>query len=100
MFKYVIVLSSAPHSSNQFHTQPGSSSTSSRARTSPVGRPVLPVPDRTTYCQLLGGGALSGGLYSPTSPKVSQVELLAKSTMMRCFKENIEIKKVIVVFDV
>ncbi|XP_044233242.1 inositol-trisphosphate 3-kinase B isoform X1 [Thunnus albacares] len=59
------------NSSNQFHTQPGSSSTTSRARTSPVGRPVLPVPDRTTYCQLLGGGALSGGLYSPTSPKTS-----------------------------
>ncbi|XP_035534051.1 inositol-trisphosphate 3-kinase B isoform X2 [Morone saxatilis] len=53
--------------SNQFHTQPGSSSTTSAARTSPVGRPVLPVPDRSTYCQLLGGGAL----YSPTSPKTS-----------------------------
>ncbi|KAM7395607.1 hypothetical protein PAMA_007057 [Pampus argenteus] len=51
--------------SNQLHTQPGSSSTTK------VGRPVLPVPDRTTYCQLLGGGALSGGLYSPTSPKTS-----------------------------
>ncbi|CAK6962560.1 inositol-trisphosphate 3-kinase B isoform X1 [Scomber scombrus] len=58
-------------SSNQFHTQPGSSSTSSRVRPSPVGRPVLPVPDRTTYSQLLGGGTLSGGLYSPTSPKTS-----------------------------
>ncbi|XP_061602828.1 inositol-trisphosphate 3-kinase B isoform X2 [Cololabis saira] len=55
--------------SNQFHTQPGPSSTASRGRTSPVARPVLPVPDRSTYCQLLGGGALSGGLYSPTSPK-------------------------------
>ncbi|XP_047429851.1 inositol-trisphosphate 3-kinase B isoform X2 [Mugil cephalus] len=54
--------------SNQFHTQSGSSSTSSRARTNPVARPVLPVPDRSTYCQLLGGG---GGLYSPTSPKTS-----------------------------
>lgn len=53
------------YSSNQFHTQPGSSSTTSRARTSPVARPVLPVPDRSTYCQLLGGGH-----YSPTSPKV------------------------------
>ncbi|XP_034555922.1 inositol-trisphosphate 3-kinase B isoform X2 [Notolabrus celidotus] len=52
--------------SNQFHTQPGSSNTNSAARTSPVGRPVLPVPDRSTYCQLLGGG-----LYSPTSPKTS-----------------------------
>ncbi|XP_040920451.1 inositol-trisphosphate 3-kinase B isoform X2 [Toxotes jaculatrix] len=52
--------------SNQFHTQPGSSSTTSRARTSPVARPVLPVPDRSTYCQLLGGGLLS-----PTSPKTS-----------------------------
>ncbi|XP_069371728.1 inositol-trisphosphate 3-kinase B isoform X2 [Paralichthys olivaceus] len=50
--------------SNQFHTQSGSSSTTSR--TSPVARPVLPVPDRSTYCQLLGGG-----LYSPTSPKTS-----------------------------
>lgn len=59
------------NSSNQFHTQPGSSSTTSAARTSPVGRPVLPVPDRSTYCQLLGGGALGGGLYSPTSPKTS-----------------------------
>ncbi|XP_044025765.1 inositol-trisphosphate 3-kinase B isoform X2 [Siniperca chuatsi] len=59
------------NSSNQFHTQPGSSSTTSGARTSPVGRPVLPVPDRSTYCQLLGGGALGGGLYSPTSPKTS-----------------------------
>ncbi|XP_026197184.1 inositol-trisphosphate 3-kinase B isoform X2 [Anabas testudineus] len=57
--------------SNQFHTQPGSSSTTSRARTSPVARPVLPVPDRSTYCQLLGGGAPGGGLYSPTSPKTS-----------------------------
>ncbi|XP_029352791.1 inositol-trisphosphate 3-kinase B isoform X2 [Echeneis naucrates] len=57
--------------SNQFHTQSGSSSTTSRARTSPVARPVLPVPDRGTYCQLLGGGALGGGLYSPTSPKTS-----------------------------
>ncbi|KAM3603321.1 uncharacterized protein V6R79_020313 [Siganus canaliculatus] len=57
--------------SNQFHTQPGSSSATSAARTSPVGRPVLPVPDRSTYCQLLGGGALGGGLYSPTSPKAS-----------------------------
>ncbi|KAM8726730.1 uncharacterized protein AB9X84_003048 isoform 2-T2 [Acanthopagrus schlegelii] len=56
---------------NQFHTQPGSSSTTSATRTSPVGRPVLPVPDRSTYCQFLGGGALSGGLYSPTSPKTS-----------------------------
>ncbi|XP_041661295.1 inositol-trisphosphate 3-kinase B isoform X2 [Cheilinus undulatus] len=54
------------NSSNQFHTQPGSSSTNSAARTSPVGRPVLPVPDRSTYCPLL-----SGGLYSPTSPKTS-----------------------------
>ncbi|XP_029984007.1 inositol-trisphosphate 3-kinase B [Sphaeramia orbicularis] len=54
------------NSSNQFHTQPGSSNTASRARTSPVGRPVLPVPDRSTYCQLLGGGH-----YSPTSPKTS-----------------------------
>ncbi|XP_041832108.1 inositol-trisphosphate 3-kinase B isoform X2 [Melanotaenia boesemani] len=52
--------------SNQFHTQPGSSSTTSRTRTSPVARPVLPVPDRSTYCHLLGGG-----LYSPTSPKAS-----------------------------
>nr|XP_020459476.1 inositol-trisphosphate 3-kinase B isoform X2 [Monopterus albus] len=52
--------------SNQFHTQSGSSSTTSRTRTSPVARPVLPVPDRSTYCQLLGGG-----LYSPTSPKTS-----------------------------
>ncbi|CAJ1077329.1 inositol-trisphosphate 3-kinase B isoform X2 [Xyrichtys novacula] len=52
--------------SNQFHTQPGSSSTNSAARTSPAGRPVLPVPDRSTYCQLLGGG-----LYSPTSPTTS-----------------------------
>nr|XP_046229118.1 inositol-trisphosphate 3-kinase B isoform X2 [Scatophagus argus]XP_046229119.1 inositol-trisphosphate 3-kinase B isoform X2 [Scatophagus argus] len=57
--------------SNQFHTQPGSSSTNSAARTSPVGRPVLPVPDRSTYCQLLGGGAHGGGLYSPTSPKTN-----------------------------
>ncbi|XP_029965941.1 inositol-trisphosphate 3-kinase B isoform X2 [Salarias fasciatus] len=57
--------------SNQFHTQPGSSSSSSRTRTSPVARPVLPVPDRSTYCQLLGGGALGGGPYSPTSPKTS-----------------------------
>uniref|UniRef100_A0A3P9JQ35 Kinase n=1 Tax=Oryzias latipes TaxID=8090 RepID=A0A3P9JQ35_ORYLA len=54
------------NSSNQFHAQPGSSSTTSRARTSPVARPVLPVPDRGTYCQFLGGG-----LYSPTSPKTS-----------------------------
>ncbi|XP_074470891.1 inositol-trisphosphate 3-kinase B-like isoform X2 [Sebastes fasciatus] len=54
--------------SNQFHTQPGSSSTT---RTSPVSRPVLPVPDRSTYCQLLGGGTSGGGLYSPTSPKTS-----------------------------
>lgn len=59
------------NSSNQFHTQQGSSSTTSRTRTSPVGRPVLPVPDRSTYCQLLGGGAPGGGLYSPTSPKTS-----------------------------
>ncbi|XP_013889550.1 inositol-trisphosphate 3-kinase B [Austrofundulus limnaeus] len=54
------------NSSNQFHPQPGSSSTTSRAKTSPVGRPVLPVPDRSTYCPLLGGS-----LYSPTSPKTS-----------------------------
>ncbi|KAK5853117.1 hypothetical protein PBY51_006935 [Eleginops maclovinus] len=57
------------NSSNQFHTQPGSSSTAARTRTSPVGRPVLPVPDRSTFCPLLGGGAPGGGLYSPTSPK-------------------------------
>ncbi|KAK7907285.1 hypothetical protein WMY93_015897 [Mugilogobius chulae] len=50
------------NSSNQFHTQPASSSNGSRARTSSVGRPVLNVPDRSTYCQLLGG------LYSPSSP--------------------------------
>lgn len=65
------------HSSNQFHTQPGSSSTNSPARSSPVGRPVLPVPDRSTYCQLLGGGPLGGGLYSPTSPQVSQVSTMS-----------------------
>ncbi|XP_031178298.1 inositol-trisphosphate 3-kinase B isoform X1 [Sander lucioperca] len=59
------------NSSNQFHTQAGSSSTTSRTRTSPVGRPVLPVPDRSTYCQLLGGGTPGGGIYSPTSPKTS-----------------------------
>ncbi|XP_068610064.1 inositol-trisphosphate 3-kinase B [Brachionichthys hirsutus] len=59
------------NSSNQFHPQPGSSRTSSPTRTSPVGRPVLPVPGRSTYCQLLGGGALGGGLYPPTSPKSS-----------------------------
>ncbi|XP_028997954.1 inositol-trisphosphate 3-kinase B [Betta splendens] len=59
------------NSSNQFHSQPGSSSSTVRARTSPVARPVLPVPDRSTYCQLLGGGALGGGHYSPTSPKTS-----------------------------
>lgn len=53
---------SVMNSSNQFHAQPGSSSNGSRVRTSPVGRPVLPVPDRSTYCQLLGG------LYSPPSP--------------------------------
>ncbi|XP_033932572.1 inositol-trisphosphate 3-kinase B isoform X2 [Pseudochaenichthys georgianus] len=58
--------------SNQFHTQPGSSSTASRTRTSPVGRPVLPVPDRSTFCPLLSGGAPGGGLYSPTSPKSPQ----------------------------
>ncbi|XP_041814890.1 inositol-trisphosphate 3-kinase B isoform X2 [Chelmon rostratus] len=57
--------------SNQFHSQPGSSSTTSAARASPVSLPVLPVPDRSTCCQLLGGGALGGGLYSPTSPKTS-----------------------------
>ncbi|KAK1888554.1 UPF0329 protein [Dissostichus eleginoides] len=57
------------NSSNQFHTQPGSSSTASRTRTSPVGRPVLPLPDRSTFCPPLGGGAPGGGLYSPTSPK-------------------------------
>ncbi|KAM4528995.1 inositol-trisphosphate 3-kinase B isoform 1-T1 [Fundulus diaphanus] len=54
------------NSSNQFHSQPGSSNASSRTNTSPVGRPVLPVPDRSTYCPLLGGS-----LYSPTSPKTS-----------------------------
>lgn len=58
-------------SSNQFHTKPGPSSTTSASRTSPVGRPVLPVPDRSTYCQLLGGG-----LYSPTSPKVTQLNII------------------------
>ncbi|XP_060908305.1 inositol-trisphosphate 3-kinase B [Labrus mixtus] len=58
------------NSNNQFHTQPGSSSRNSAARTSPVGRPVLPVPDRSTYSQLLGGG-----LYSPTSPKTSPTSL-------------------------
>ncbi|KAK2856381.1 hypothetical protein Q5P01_005116 [Channa striata] len=62
------------NSSNQFHTQPGSSSTTSRARTSPVARPVLPIPDRSTGAHssyFLGGGALGEGLYSPTSPKTS-----------------------------
>ncbi|XP_007561082.1 PREDICTED: inositol-trisphosphate 3-kinase B-like [Poecilia mexicana] len=54
------------NSSNQFHSQPGSSNATSRTNTSPVGRPVLPVPDRSTYCPLLGGS-----LYSPTSPKTS-----------------------------
>ncbi|XP_058469273.1 inositol-trisphosphate 3-kinase B isoform X2 [Solea solea] len=54
------------NSSNQFHTPPGSSSTTTRTRTNSAVRPVLPVPDRSTYCQLLGGG-----LYSPTSPKTS-----------------------------
>ncbi|AWP19857.1 putative inositol-trisphosphate 3-kinase B [Scophthalmus maximus] len=62
-------LSSPFRSSNQFHTQSGSSGATSRGRASPVARPLLPVPDRTTFCQLLGGGALAGGLYSPTSPK-------------------------------
>ncbi|XP_028295545.1 inositol-trisphosphate 3-kinase B [Gouania willdenowi] len=57
--------------SNQFQTQPGPSSTASRSRASPVARPVLPVPERSTYCQLLGGGPLAGGLHSPTSPKTS-----------------------------
>ncbi|XP_072218264.1 uncharacterized protein itpkb isoform X2 [Leuresthes tenuis] len=52
--------------SNQFHTQPGSSSTTSGTRTNSAARPVLPVPDRSTYCQSLGGG-----LYSPTSPTTS-----------------------------
>ncbi|KAM8832690.1 uncharacterized protein AB9W97_003664 isoform 2-T2 [Spinachia spinachia] len=55
--------------SNQFHSQSGSSSATSLSRTGPAGRPVLPVPDRSTYCQLLGGGAPGGGLCSPTSPK-------------------------------
>ncbi|XP_029902670.1 inositol-trisphosphate 3-kinase B-like [Myripristis murdjan] len=59
------------NSSNKFQTQPSSSSTASRARTSPEGRQVLPVQDPSTYCQLLGGGALGGGLFSPTSPKTS-----------------------------
>ncbi|XP_068197950.1 uncharacterized protein itpkb isoform X2 [Antennarius striatus] len=54
------------NSNNQFHPQPGSSRTPSTTRSSPVGRPVLPVPDRSTYCQLLGGG-----LYPPTSPRLS-----------------------------
>ncbi|XP_056872493.1 inositol-trisphosphate 3-kinase B isoform X1 [Takifugu flavidus] len=54
------------NNSNHFHTKPGPSSAASASRTSPVGRPVLPVPDRSTYCQLLGGGP-----YSPTSPKTS-----------------------------
>ncbi|MEQ2262407.1 hypothetical protein XENORESO_010631, partial [Xenotaenia resolanae] len=52
------------NSSNQFHSKPGSSNATSRTNTSPVGRPVLPVPERSTYCPLLGGS-----LYSPTSPK-------------------------------
>ncbi|XP_047244201.1 inositol-trisphosphate 3-kinase B isoform X2 [Girardinichthys multiradiatus] len=52
--------------SNQFHSKPGSSNATSRTNTSPVGRPVLPVPERSTYCPLLGGS-----LYSPTSPKTS-----------------------------
>ncbi|KAL3979906.1 F-box and WD-40 domain protein 8 [Sarotherodon galilaeus] len=59
-------LNGVMNSGNQFHTQPGSSSASSRARITPAARPVLPVPDRSTYCQLLGGG-----LYSPTSPQTS-----------------------------
>ncbi|XP_015249429.1 PREDICTED: inositol-trisphosphate 3-kinase B isoform X1 [Cyprinodon variegatus] len=54
------------NSSNQFHSQPGSSNAASRTNAAPVGRPVLPVPDRSTYCPLLGGS-----LYSPTSPKTS-----------------------------
>uniref|UniRef100_UPI003AAE808B uncharacterized protein itpkb isoform X2 n=1 Tax=Centroberyx gerrardi TaxID=166262 RepID=UPI003AAE808B len=57
--------------SNKCQSQPSSSSTTSRARANSGGRPVLPVPDRSTFCQLLGGGALGGGLYSPTSPRTS-----------------------------
>ncbi|XP_033846376.1 inositol-trisphosphate 3-kinase B isoform X1 [Periophthalmus magnuspinnatus] len=62
------------NSSNQFHAQPGSSN-GSRARTSAVGRPVLPVPDRSTYCQLLGG------LYSPTSPSSPTSPTTSRQTL-------------------
>ena len=59
-------ISCAVCSSNQFHRQPGSASTTSAARPGPVGCSTLPVPDRSTYTPLQ-----CGGLYSPTSPKVT-----------------------------
>ncbi|XP_077366159.1 uncharacterized protein itpkb isoform X2 [Festucalex cinctus] len=52
---------------NQFHVQQGSTGTSSRdSGTNTTGRPVLQVPDRATYCHLLGGGP-----YTPASPQTS-----------------------------
>ncbi|XP_055005534.1 inositol-trisphosphate 3-kinase B isoform X2 [Boleophthalmus pectinirostris] len=64
--------------SNQFHAQPGSSN-GSRARSSAVGRPVLPVPDRSTYCPLLGG------LYSPTSPSSPTSPTTSRQTLGPAF---------------
>nr|XP_057912238.1 inositol-trisphosphate 3-kinase B [Doryrhamphus excisus] len=64
---------------NQFHTQQGSTGTSSRDGSQlPVGRPVLPVPDRGTYCQLLGRG-----LISSTSPKGCTGDTLAVAPRAR-----------------
>ncbi|XP_061785361.1 inositol-trisphosphate 3-kinase A [Nerophis lumbriciformis] len=66
-------------SGNQFHNQQGSIGPSSRDSSKlPAGRPVLQVPDRGTYCQLLGGGH-----YSSTSPKVHMSDTLTTAPRTR-----------------
>ncbi|KAJ3606726.1 hypothetical protein NHX12_026245 [Muraenolepis orangiensis] len=55
------------NSSNRFETQTAAASATSRPRPSQGGRPVLPVPDRSTYCHLIS----DGGLYSPSSTNTS-----------------------------
>ncbi|XP_061757193.1 inositol-trisphosphate 3-kinase B [Nerophis ophidion] len=67
------------NSGNQFHNHQGSIGTSSRDSSKlPVGRPVLQVPDRGTYCQLLAGGH-----YSSIIPKVHMSDTLTTAPRTR-----------------
>ncbi|KAG7265749.1 hypothetical protein CRUP_035102 [Coryphaenoides rupestris] len=55
------------NSSNRFESKSATASATSRPRAGQGGRPVLPVPDSSTYRQLMAGG----GLYGSSSPNPS-----------------------------